>query len=88
MNVQAKKADTSASLFPDSLLSHTLWMVEEMKPMVIKAYESYVYDADKTEAKKDIQKINRWLGYVQGVFSAQRIYTIDEMRTQTRLVFG
>lgn len=87
MNVESKKADTSKTLFPDELLGHISWMVEEMTPMVIKAYESFVYDADKTKALKEIDKINRWLGYIQGVLSAQRVYTIDEMRVQNRLIF-
>ena len=29
-------------------------------------------------------KANRWLGYMQGWLSAQRIYTVDELRTHIR----
>ena len=33
---------------------------------------------------EDVGKANRWLGFVQGVLFSWRVYTIDELRNDTR----
>lgn len=47
-------------------LCHVKWMLTEMKE----------YTPDRSS-----DKLNRWLGFVQGVFWCEDVYTIDEMRT-------
>lgn len=32
----------------------------------------------------DLEKANRWLGFLQGIMWTQNIYTINEMRNQNR----
>lgn len=49
-------------------LQHCAWMVEEMLNPI---------------DNEDIGKINRWIGFVQGVLWKEGIYTIDQMRQQT-----
>ena len=47
-------------------LQHAAWMIEESLAMFVQA--------------EDICKINRWIGFVQGVLWQQGIFTIDQMR--------
>ena len=46
-------------------LQHAAWMIEECNNFVNSA---------------DVGKINRWLGFVQGVLWKEGIFTIDQMR--------
>jgi len=88
VGVVPEKANTSVMVSSDAMLRHVSWMIVEMSSsMVIHAYESLIYDHNKEPAQKEVEKVHRWLGYIQGVLSAQEIYTIDELRDQTRLVF-
>ena len=59
-------------------LQHTKWMCYEVEKMV-----------DELElisecVRKDYSKINRWLGFIQGVLYCDGVYTIDEMREHNR----
>lgn len=54
----------------EQMLSHALWMIQEIK-MMLEIPEKWV-------------KANRWLGYVQGLLSAAKIYTINELRDDNR----
>lgn len=49
-------------------LEHCLWMLEQMN----------------TFGKRDRDKINRWLGFVQGILYRENLFTIDEMRDHVR----
>lgn len=51
-------------------LAHARWMCQEMKLMI-----------DRGEAD---DKLNRWLGFVQGVLYAHGIFSINEMREHNR----
>jgi hypothetical protein len=53
---------------PDSL-NHVKWMLEQI-PMFIE--------------ENKIDKANRWLGFVQGVFWVRNFYNIGEMRDDNR----
>lgn len=53
----------------DGQLKHVMWMCLEI-PMLV--------DQGK------LDKAMRWLGFVQGVLWACRVYTIDEMRAHNR----
>ncbi len=46
------------------VLNYTLWMCEEASGMV----------------EKDMEKVQRWLGFAQGVLWSYGIFAIDEMR--------
>lgn len=35
-----------------------------------------------------LEKANRWLGFVQGVLWCEKVFTVDEMRDQTRKYLG
>lgn len=70
------------------------------KPIELTNYDSKFSDIDKEIAvnqaywmcqkiimlvnNDEIEKANRWLGFVQGVFWSANIYTINEMRDQNR----
>ena len=54
-------------------LRHVLWMLDEM--------ESWILDQMNMTAKK-WEKVQRWLGFVQGALWSLRVSTIDDMRKQ------
>ena len=39
---------------------------------------------DMLEDKDDIEKVMRWLGFIQGVLWAKGVYTIDELKEHNR----
>jgi hypothetical protein len=43
-----------------------------------------VWMLDEIEKMDDEAKANRWLGFVQGILSASRVFTIDELRDHVR----
>jgi hypothetical protein len=49
-------------------LEHCLWMLEKMN----------------TFGKRDLDKLNRWIGFVQGILYREKIFTIDQMRNHVR----
>lgn len=59
---------------------HLLWMLGEMNAMLC---DAGVNDEDGGPAKRD-QKLNRWLGFVQGALWAHGMATIDQLRDDTR----
>lgn len=50
-------------------LSHLKTMFEPMRKMV---------------HKRQIQKLNRWIGFIQGVLFSNGLFTIDQMRSHNR----
>lgn len=52
---------------------HVLWMLNELERMEMQ---------DMEPGSRD--KISRWLGFVQGVLWSTGLYTLDELREQTR----
>ncbi len=38
--------------------------------------------------KEEIDKFNRWLGFIQGIFWNNGMYSIAELREQTRSIVG
>lgn len=60
---------------PDPMrrLGHCLWMILKMR--------SPNWDSNEI-------KTNRWLGYIQGVLNAERIFTILELRDHTRPLYN
>jgi len=60
---------------PDPMrrLGHCMWMITKMR--------SFDWDSDEIKA-------NRWLGYIQGVLNAERIFTILELRDHTRPLYN
>jgi hypothetical protein len=50
-------------------LGHCLWMLDRIEEMV---------------ANNQTEKAFRWLGFVQGIFWAQGVYSIDQMRDHNR----
>ena len=64
----------------DYPLGHALWMLHEMREDL----EGYGYETEDAASDRTWDKFNRWLGFVQGVLWINGVYTIDEMRDQTR----
>lgn len=54
-------------------LQHAAWMVDEMLSY-IGVTEAEHYDGDK---------VNRWIGFIQGVLWMYGVYTVDDLRQQT-----
>lgn len=54
-------------------LNHVLWMVVHTMRAV----------GDILEQKMSPEKVQRWLGFIQGALWANGVYSIDEMRVQT-----
>jgi len=75
--------DNSAQ--PYKMLDHCAWMLQEMdhwlqaRPEGEHGRGPYI-DPDQGT----IEKAMRWLGFVQGIFCAQGVFTIDEMRDHNR----
>lgn len=62
--------ETASTEFTDiRALSHVLWMCGEIRKYV---------------ASGDIERVMRWLGFVQGALWSLRYKTIDEMRDDNR----
>lgn len=55
-------------------LDHALWMIAQMHKGMQPGVNAW-----------DAQKLNRWLGFIQGVLWMAGAYTIDELRQQTRI---
>lgn len=55
-------------------MEHCAWMVEEMITLLT------AYSADRFEDAKRLYKANRWVGFIQGVFWKEGVFTIDQMR--------
>jgi len=66
------------SIQHDGALQHVLWMCDKIDEMIdeIESISECV--------RKDFSKINRWLGFIQGVLYTCNIYTIDQMREHNR----
>jgi len=58
---------------PREALEHVLWMLDEM--------EGWIGDQMTMNAKK-WEKVQRWLGFVQGALWREGVYSIDHMRAQ------
>ena len=56
----------------NSMLEHSHWMCEQM----ISQCDDY---------DNNIEKVMRWLGFVQGIFWTTGFYSIDKMRTDNRI---
>ncbi len=69
------------------IMCHVLWMIQEMELMVTNAYDSLIHDLSKEDAQQQVEKIYRWLGYIQGVLSSYGFYTIEELKEQNNSVF-
>jgi len=54
-------------------LQHCAWMIEECFKMLFEAHNTSV-------ESETLTKINRWVGFVQGVLWKEGIYTIDQLR--------
>jgi len=66
----AEKADTSdPNLSLKAKLNHTLWMCQEVRTFV---------------EGNELEKANRWLGFLQGILWVNNIYTVDQMREDNR----
>ena|SRR5271154_322649 len=51
-------------------LQHAAWMVEEC----------LIFGNPKDFLLVDLAKVNRWIGFIQGVLWKEGIYTIDQLR--------
>lgn len=52
-----------------SRLQHVRWMCQQIPKMLDEGH---------------LEKVNRWLGFIQGVLWLENIYTIDQMRNHNR----
>lgn len=58
---------------PKEQISHIMWMAQEMQKCVV-------------STSADELRLNRWLGFMQGVMWSLKIVTIDRLRDETKLV--
>ena len=65
-------------------LEHALWMLHEMRTMLHNAHAVWSDPEWDLGDTVDGDKINRWLGFVQGVLWTTGVYTIDDMRDHNR----
>ena len=77
-NVQSVRIDTAKPLHSSSDLGeiyhvcqHLLWMMDELNTMLV-------------DTSVDMEKCNRWLGFIQGTLWSYGIYSIDDMREDNR----
>lgn len=56
---------------PEAELAHARWMIERMKEMIV------IWP-------KKREKFFRWLGFVQGVLWANKIFTLTKLRSHNR----
>lgn len=78
-SIPAQKALTNRVLNRAQRLSHCRWMCRTMVVMLGAAQQT-----DAGVQPSEVEKANRWLGFVQGILASENYYTIDEMRTHTR----
>lgn len=57
---------------PQQALAHVAGMLDQIETFV------------KADTEEAWDKANRWLGFLQGVFWTQGIYTLDQMRDHNR----
>jgi len=69
------KPQEIASIHPDPMrrLGHCMWMITKMR--------SFDWNSDEI-------KSNRWLGYIQGVLNAERVFSILDLRDHTRPLYN
>lgn len=60
-------------MFGIEQFQHAAWMVDEMLSY-IRGTKAEHYDGDK---------VNRWIGFIQGVLWMYGVYTVDDLRQQT-----
>ena len=59
-------------------LEHVRWMCRELPPMMDAIWEAEMIDLT------EVEKVHRWLGFIQGVLFSEGVFTIDEMREHNR----
>ena len=64
---------------PDAELVH----LKDMFPKMVSIADKSFWMAEPVKSEQ-WDKVNRWLGFVQGVLWNKRIYTIDDMREHNR----
>lgn len=60
-------------MFGIEQFQHAAWMVDEMLSY-IRGTKAEHYDGDK---------VNRWIGFIQGVLWMYGVYTVDDLRQHT-----
>jgi hypothetical protein len=61
-------------------LEHCLWMLNEIEDKL----DNILYLCDSQEKTQIMEKINRWLGFIQGVFFTQSMATINDLKNDNR----
>jgi len=59
-------------------LQHCAWMIEECLTML----------TVPTQDREVFFKVNRWIGFVQGVLWKEGIYTVDQLREHVTIAKG
>ena len=70
--------EKGSSTTPLSDCRHALWMLDEMDKMLTDPLLARLGD------QKLLTKFHRWLGFVQGVLWVHGIFSLDELREDTR----
>ena len=76
-DVPAEARFDELSKSPDVVGRHLLSMCSEMRKILAQVRDRPYLTAESEAAW---QKVNRWLGFMQGVFWADAIFTLAEMR--------
>ena len=85
-NIEARRDPGATS--PELRASHVRWMCDEVQRML----ENYGSKADvlgvlgvETESDRSkLDKAMRWLGFIQGVFAADGIMSVEQMKEDNR----
>ncbi len=78
-DVPCGRADTASTDRPgdDDALPHVMWMCEQVRMLV---NELHTPNLPLREISKRLDKVNRWLGFIQGVLWMMGLTSIDESR--------
>ncbi len=82
--MRVRRADTEDRGKPstDQAMDHILWMLGEMKKM-----EADLPDPSPMGFPMKVEKLMRWLGFIQGALWVLGFYSIDEMREHNRKLY-
>ena len=87
-HVSLREGPMDGAPCPDEELQHCHSMLEWMDEFLDKVEEEDRYRHDRfwsdADRVKQWDKFNRWLGFMQGVFWSQGVFTLNEMRGHNR----
>ena len=68
---------------PDLRASHVRWMCDEVQRM-LEGYGSGTLGVETESDRSKLDKAMRWLGFIQGIFAADGIMSVEQMKEDNR----